>query len=65
MPKLKSHRGAAKRFSLTGTGKIKRSKAYASHILTKKTRKRKRSMRKTNMLHKSDMAGIKKLIPYA
>jgi len=64
MPKLKSHRGAAKRFSLTGTGKIKRSKAYASHILTKKTRKRKRSLRKTGVLHKRDTTGIKKLMPY-
>lgn len=65
MPKIKTHRGAAKRFSLTGTGKVKRSKAYASHILTKKKRKRKRSLRKTDLLDKRDMKGIKRLIPYA
>lgn len=45
MPKLKSNRGARKRFSVTGTGKIKRRKAYKSHILTKKTSKRKRNLR--------------------
>ena len=64
MPKLKTHRGAAKRFSLTAKGKVKRSKAYSSHILTKKTTKRKRSLRKSDLLHKKDMNGIKKLIPY-
>ena len=65
MPKIKTHRGAAKRFSLTGTGRVKRSKAYASHILTKKKRKRKRSLRKIDFLDKRDMKGIKRLIPYA
>lgn len=65
MPKIKTHRGAAKRFSLTGTGKVKRSKAYASHILTKKKRKRKRSLRKTDFLDKRDTREIKRLIPYA
>ncbi|MEA1971427.1 MAG: 50S ribosomal protein L35 [Thermodesulfobacteriota bacterium] len=65
MPKMKTHRGAAKRFSLTAKGKIKRSKAYSSHILTKKTTKRKRSLRKSALLDKSDMNGIRKLIPYA
>jgi large subunit ribosomal protein L35 len=65
MPKIKTHRGAAKRFSLTGTGKVKRSKAYASHILTKKKRKRKRNLRKPDVLDKRDARGIKKLIPYA
>ncbi len=65
MPKMKTHRGAAKRFSLTAKGKIKRSKAYASHILTKKTTKRKRSLRKSDLLNKRDMNGIKRLIPYA
>jgi large subunit ribosomal protein L35 len=64
MPKIKTHRGAAKRFSLTAKGKIKRSKAYSSHILTKKTTKRKRSLRKSDLLNKRDMNGIKKLIPY-
>jgi len=64
MPKIKTRRGAAKRFSLTATGKIKRNKAYASHILTKKTSKRKRNLRKSGLLNKRDMNGIKKLIPY-
>jgi large subunit ribosomal protein L35 len=64
MPKIKTHRGAAKRFKITASGKIKRSKAYASHILTKKTRKRKRALRKTGLLNKRDMEGIKRLIPY-
>jgi large subunit ribosomal protein L35 len=65
MPKLKTHRGAAKRFSITGRGRVRRSRAYASHILTKKTRKRKRSLRKVDFLDKRDIGGIKKLIPYA
>ncbi|HET6460933.1 MAG TPA: 50S ribosomal protein L35 [Syntrophales bacterium] len=64
MPKIKTHRGAAKRFSLTGTGKVKRRKAYGSHILTKKTTKRKRSLRKAAFLDKRDARGIKLLIPY-
>lgn len=65
MPKIKTHRGAAKRFSLTAKGKVKRNKAYTSHILTKKNRKRKRNLRKAGLLNKRDMEGIKKLIPYA
>lgn len=64
MPKIKTHRGAAKRFRLTGTGKVKRSKAYASHILTTKTRKRKRNLRKSGILDKSDERQVKMLIPY-
>lgn len=64
MPKMKTHRGAAKRFSRTGTGKVKRSKAYTSHILTKKTQKRKRNLRKAAMMTKGDAARIVQLIPY-
>jgi len=64
MPKLKTHRGAAKRFSVTATGKVKRSKAYASHILTKKTTKRKRNLRKSAILDKTNNKAIKKLVPY-
>lgn len=64
MPKLKTHRGAAKRFSLTGKGKVKRSKAYMSHILTSKTSKRKRNLRKAAILDARDTFGIKRLIPY-
>jgi len=64
MPKIKTRRGAAKRFGLTAKGKVKRNKAYASHILTKKTSKRKRGLRKAGLVSKSDMNGIKKLVPY-
>jgi large subunit ribosomal protein L35 len=65
MPKLKKNRGAPKRFKVTGKGKIVRSKAYASHILTKKTRKKKRSLRKDGLVDRSNIASIKKMIPYA
>jgi len=64
MPKIKTHRGAAKRFKLTATGKVKRSKAYASHILTKKTRKRKRGLRQASLINARDERNIKKLLPY-
>ena len=64
MPKLKTHRAAAKRFSLTKTGKVKRGSAYRSHILTKKTTKRKRGLRKTAYASTANAAVIKKLIPY-
>lgn len=50
MPKMKSHTGAAKRFSVTGTGKVRRMKAYKSHILTKKSQKRKRNLRKSTTI---------------
>jgi large subunit ribosomal protein L35 len=50
MPKMKTHTGAAKRFSVTGTGKVKRRKAYKSHILTKKSQKRKRKLRKGTII---------------
>jgi len=64
MPKMKTHRGAAKRFKATGTGKIKRSKAYKSHILAKKTRKRKRNLRKSGLVSRSDFFRIKSILPY-
>jgi large subunit ribosomal protein L35 len=64
MPKMKTHRGAAKRFKLTASGKVKRSKAYASHILTSKERKRKRNLRQSALVNKSDQDRIKKLLPY-
>jgi len=64
MPKIKTHRGAAKRFKVTKTGKIKRAKAYKSHILTKKTSKRKRHLRKPAILSKADLKRIKQVIPY-
>jgi len=65
MPKMKTHRGAAKRFKLTGTGKIKRAKAYKSHILEKKSAKRKRNLRKSDLVSAADAKRIKLLIPYA
>jgi large subunit ribosomal protein L35 len=64
MPKMKTHRGAAKRFSKTGTGKIKMSHAFTSHILTSKTRKVKRNLRKGGIVAASDHKNISALIPY-
>lgn len=60
--KMKSHRGAMKRFKLTGTGKVKRSKAYKSHILTKKSPKRKRGLRQSTILSKADHKRIKSVL---
>lgn len=60
--KMKSHRGAMKRFKLTGTGKVKRNKAYKSHILTKKSAKRKRGLRKATTLTSADLRRIKSII---
>jgi len=65
MPKIKTCRGAAKRFSLTKNGKVKRNKAYTSHILTPKSNKRKRNLRHSTLISKSEQANIRKLIPYA
>ncbi len=64
MPKMKTNRGAAKRFKATGTGKIKRSKAYTSHILTKKSTKRKRNLRQGDLVDASNAKSIKKILPY-
>ena len=64
MPKLKTKRAAAKRFKVTGTGKLKRNKAYKSHILTKKTTKRKRNLRKAAMTDKPNEKNMKKILPY-
>ncbi len=65
MPKLKTHRGAKKRFSFTGTGKIKRRKANSSHILTKKSQKRKRNLRKSTIVVKEEFKRVKALLPYS
>jgi len=62
MPKMKTRRSAAKRFKLTGSGKIKRNHAYFSHILTKKTRKRKRNLSQTDLVAACDERRIKKMI---
>jgi len=64
MPKLKTHRGAAKRFKTTATGKIKRSKAYKSHILTKKTTKRKRALDMPDVVSPADQKRVERMIPY-
>ncbi|MEP7343837.1 MAG: 50S ribosomal protein L35 [Gemmatimonadaceae bacterium] len=63
MPKMKTHKGAKKRFSVTGTGKVRRLKAYKSHILTKKTAKRKRNLRRPAIVaRKGEAKTIKRLI---
>lgn len=64
MPKIKTHRGAAKRFSLTKSGKIKRAKAYKRHILNKKSTKRKRNLRQGTYVDSTEEKNIKQLIPY-
>jgi len=64
MPKLKTHRGAAKRFKSTGTGKFKRSKAYKSHILTKKSTKRKRKLDTPTILSAADHQKVQRMLPY-
>ena len=64
MPKLKTKRAAAKRFKKTGTGELKRNKAYKSHILTKKSTKRKRNLRKATMTDATNSKVMKKILPY-
>ena len=64
MPKIKTSKAASKRFKLTGTGKLKRNKAYKSHILTKKTTKRKRNLRKAAMTDSTNVKNMKKILPY-
>jgi len=64
MPKMKSNRGASKRFSSTGRGGIKRAKAGKSHILTGKTKKRKRNLRKAAMVHPTNEKSIRRLLPH-
>ena len=62
MPKMKSNSGAKKRFKLTATGRVKRKRAYHSHILTKKSQKRKRNLRETTLVSKVDEARAKRMI---
>lgn len=64
MPKMKSVSGAKKRFKSTGSGKIKRKKAFASHILTKKSPKRKRNLRQSTLVDKTDQARVRDMLPY-
>lgn len=64
MPKLKTHRGAAKRFKVTGNGQVKRYKANKSHLLTGKPSKRMRGLRKSALVPDTQLDNIKKLLPY-
>ena len=64
MPKLKTHKGAAKRFRLTATGKVKRGHSHARHILTKKTAKRKRALDIDVMVAEADEKLVKRMLPY-
>lgn len=64
MPKLKTHRGAAKRFKVTGTGKIKKRSGYKSHLLTGKSAKRTRRLRTASLVSEREHDKIKKLVPY-
>ncbi|OGW24888.1 MAG: 50S ribosomal protein L35 [Nitrospirae bacterium GWC2_42_7] len=64
MPKIKTHRGAAKRFKITASGKVKRSKCFTSHLLTCKNKKKKRNLRTAVILSPADSANIKRLLPY-
>ncbi len=65
MPKIKTHSGAKKRFKLTKNGKVKRGSAFRSHILTKKSTKRKRGLRKIAYADKTNAAAIRRMLPYA
>ncbi|MBO4375326.1 MAG: 50S ribosomal protein L35 [Lachnospiraceae bacterium] len=64
MPKMKTNRSAAKRFKLTGSGKLKRNKAYKRHILTKKSPKVKRNLRKSAIVDSTNVKNMKKILPY-
>jgi len=64
MPKMKTKKSASKRFRFTATGKVKRGQAFKSHILTKKTTKRKRSLRSPALAHKTDVAHVRAMLPY-
>jgi large subunit ribosomal protein L35 len=64
MPKLKTHKGAAKRFKKTATGKVKRSHAFLRHILTSKQKKRKRGLRSSVLVSDADTPKVKRMIPY-
>ncbi|HIA77248.1 MAG TPA: 50S ribosomal protein L35 [Gammaproteobacteria bacterium] len=65
MPKMKTNRGAAKRFKTTASGRFKRSQAYMNHILTKKSTKRKRQLRSQLIVHASNESALKRMLPYS
>lgn len=64
MPKIKTKKGALKRFKRTGSGKLLRNRAFASHIMTKKSRKRKRNLRKSTIVDKTEVKKVARLLPY-
>lgn len=64
MPKMKTNRAARKRFRYTGSGKVRRNKAYKSHILTKKSRKRKRRLRQSGLIDSANEKQVARLLPY-
>jgi len=64
MPKMRTQRGAAKRFKKTASGKVKRHKAYHTHILTKKTPKRRRKLRQSTLIAASDLKRVRRMLPY-
>jgi len=64
MPKMKTKKSAAKRFKLTAKGKVKRNKAFGSHILTKKSRERKRKYRRSQVVRSTDMKQVRQMLPY-
>ncbi len=64
MPKIKTKKGALKRFKRTGSGKLVRNRAFASHIMTKKSRKRKRNLRKSTIVDKVEVKKVARLLPY-
>lgn len=65
MPKIKTNRGAAKRFNRTANGNFKRSQSHMSHILTKKSTKRKRQLRVQSLIHSADAARVRRMLPYS
>lgn len=65
MPKMKTKKGASKRFKVRGSGSIKRGQAFKRHILTKKTTKAKRQLRGSTAVHKSDVGSVKAMLPFA
>ncbi|MDD2431828.1 MAG: 50S ribosomal protein L35 [Firmicutes bacterium] len=65
MSKLKTHKGAAKRFKITGSGKVKRCKAYRSHLMNHKSQKQKRKLRKEGIMFEGEAIRIRKLLPYS
>ena len=65
MPKMKTNRGAAKRFKTTASGRFKRSQAYMNHILTKKSTKRKRQLREQLLVESADEKALRRMLPYS